>query len=161
MTAEVAKARIAFIGCGAHCRIALLPSMPQLTNADLVAVCDLQAELAETAARQFGARRWYTDYRRMLDEEELDGVCVIGSPQMHVEIGLQVLKAGLPLFVEKPSAINVAEAERLARAADEAGLWGMVAFMKRHSVGYRMAKEIVSPSARQTSPAGSWLFWVA
>jgi UDP-N-acetylglucosamine 3-dehydrogenase len=141
---ETGKARIAFIGCGSHCRMALLPSMPQLTNADLVAVCDVQADLAETAARQFGALRWYTDHRRMLGEEQLDGVCVIGSPQMHVELGLEVLAAGLPLFVEKPSAINVAEAERLARAADAAELWGVVAFMKRHSVGYRMAKEIVS-----------------
>jgi len=144
MSEETTKARIAFIGCGSHCRAALLPSMTQATNAELVAVCDLQTGLAQTSAREYGARRWYTDYRGMFDEEELDGVCVVGSPQMHVEIGLEVLAAGLPLFVEKPSAISVAEAERFARAADDAGLWGMVAFMKRHSVAYRMAKEIVA-----------------
>ncbi|HVF09268.1 MAG TPA: Gfo/Idh/MocA family oxidoreductase, partial [Abditibacteriaceae bacterium] len=83
------------------------------------------------------------DMNTMLDTEALDGVAVIGPPQMHTEVGSQVLQRGLPIFVEKPSASNVEAATDLARLADTHNTFGMVAFMKRFAVGYRMAQHIV------------------
>jgi predicted dehydrogenase len=112
-------------------------------SARLVAVCDLVADRAARAAKQFGAERWYTDAAEMLDQEQLDGVCVCGEPRLHVEVGLQVAGRGLPVFVEKPSAMDSAEARRLAQAAADAGTWGMVAFMKRHAPAYVLARQLV------------------
>ena len=144
MSEPTRKARLAFIGCGGHATNNLYPAIPQLRDVvDLVAVCDLKQELAERAARMYGACRWYTDMNSMLDTETLDGVLVIGPPKMHVEVGSQVLQRGLPIFVEKPSATNLQQAIELAQLADEQGTFGQVAFMKRFAVGYRMAKHLV------------------
>ncbi len=59
------------------------------------------------------------------------------------EVGKQVLMAGLPIFVEKPSGIDVPEARKLAQVAEDNGAWGMVAFMKRFAPGYVEARRII------------------
>lgn len=138
------KAKIGFVGCGAHATASLYPAIHTIPQIDLVAVCDLKEELARRNARNFGARRWYTDLAKMLREEELDGAIVVGPPQMQSEVGRQCIDAGLPIFVEKPSAISYKAALDLAEYARKKGLWGAVAYMKRFSTAYRMAKEIVA-----------------
>jgi UDP-N-acetylglucosamine 3-dehydrogenase len=136
------KAKIAFIGCGGHATNSLYPTIHTIPVIDLVAVCDLKEELARRNARYFGALRWYTDVDEMLSKEELDGAIIVGTPQMHCQIGKKCLDAGLPIFVEKPSAVSYEEAVDLAKYADAKGLWGAVAYMKRYAVCYQMAKRI-------------------
>jgi predicted dehydrogenase len=141
------QARIGFVGAGSHATSQLYPSLIKAPSARLVAVCDLEAERAKRNAKRFGADRWYTDAATMLDKEELDGVCICGVPDMHLEVGMQVLGHKLPVFVEKPSAKNSKQAQKLADAARRAGVWGMVAFMKRHAHGYLLAKDIMATAA--------------
>jgi myo-inositol 2-dehydrogenase/D-chiro-inositol 1-dehydrogenase len=141
------QARIGFVGAGGHATSQLYPSLVKAPSAKLVAVCDLEAARAEGNAKRFGADRWYTDVATMLDTEDLDGVCICGVPDMHVAVGLQVLARGLPIFVEKPSAVNSKQAQKLADAASRAGLWGMVAFMKRHADGYLLARDTLGTAA--------------
>jgi len=141
------QASIGFVGAGGHANHSLYPSLVQAPSARLVAVCDLQADRAEQAAKRYGADRWYTDVEQMLDAEQLDGVCVCGVPDMHVAVGRQVLARGLPVFVEKPSAMDSTQARLLADTAGEAGTWGMVAFMKRHAPGYQLAKRLIAAPA--------------
>lgn len=145
--AEDRKARIAFVGCGGHATHSLFPAVRQIPEMELVAVCDLREELARRNARWFGALRWYTDVATMLEAEQLDGVVVVGPPQMHEAVGKQCLDAGLPIFVEKPSALSYARARELAEHADRKGRWGAVAYMKRFAVGYEMAKAIANRQA--------------
>ena len=136
------KMKLGFIGCGGHATSSLYPVIHLIPEIDLVAVCDLNEELAKRNARNFGARKWYTDLDKMLSEEKLDGTAMSGPPQMHCEVGKKCLDAGLPIFVEKPSANSYKEALDLAEYAKDKGLFGAVAFMKRHSTCYRMAKAI-------------------
>ena len=139
---EEKRAKIGFVGCGGHATGSLYPMIHLIPEIDLVAVCDLKEELAKRNARNFGARRWYTDLDKMFSEEELDGVIICGPPKMHCEIGKQCLEAGLPIFVEKPSAISYKEAIDLANYSEKKNLFGGVAFMKRYSTGYRMARAL-------------------
>jgi len=141
------QARIGFVGAGSHATSQLYPSLTQAPSARLVAVCDLEAARAERNAKRFGADRWYTDAATMLDKEELDGVCICGPPDMHLEVGMEVLGHKLPVFVEKPSARTSKQAQKLADAARRAGVWGMVAFMKRHAPGYLLAKDVIAAAA--------------
>jgi predicted dehydrogenase len=94
--------RLAVIGAGRQCSDALMPAIPFLEEFDLVAVCDLNKGLAERNARRFGALAAHDDVAAMLRDEKPDAVMVVGPPQMHEEIGLQVLEAGCHLFIEKP-----------------------------------------------------------
>jgi myo-inositol 2-dehydrogenase / D-chiro-inositol 1-dehydrogenase len=143
--AETKQAKIAMIGCGPHATNHLAPNVAFIPEIDLVAVCDLKEDLAKRNARNFGAKRWYTDAQRLLDfEPDLDGVIIVGWPQMMKELGELVLRQRrIPIFVEKPPAIDAGEAEAFAGTADEMGTWGQVAFMKRFSVGYSLAKQAV------------------
>ena len=136
------KAKIGFVGCGEFSTGSLYPTIHKIPEFDLVAVCDLKEKLVKRNARNFGARRQYTDLEKMLSEEELDGVVVVGLPKMHYEVGKRCLDAGLPIYVEKPSANTYKEALNLAEYAKDKGLFGVIGFMKRYSTCYRMAKAI-------------------
>jgi len=59
------KVRFGVIGAGGQCTQSLMPAIPFLKEIELVAVCDLQSELAERNARNFGARSVYTDIDEM------------------------------------------------------------------------------------------------
>ena len=96
--------------------------------------------------RLFGARQAYSDVDDMLDAENPDGVCIIGPPQMHYEVGMHVLERGTPIFVEKPSSIDFQHAYLLAEAARRSGTFGMTGFMKRFATAYEEAKDITTRS---------------
>ncbi len=138
------RVKIGFIGCGAHATSSLYPTIHTIPEIDLAAVSDLKEELAEKNARAFGARKWYTSAEEMLSKEELDGVVIVGPPQMHYDVGKQCLDKGLPIFVEKPSAMCYKDALDLARYAKDRNLLGAVGFMKRHATCYRLAKAIAA-----------------
>lgn len=140
------KARLAIVGCGAHSSRIVLPSLREASNVELVAACDRDEAALSTASARFGVPARFTDLDHMLTRTELDGVLVIGPPAMQVELGRRVLEKSLPVYVEKPSALTAEEAKAFATAADAAGTFGMVAFMKRFAVAYRIARaEMLRP----------------
>lgn len=141
---ETAKARLAFIGCGSFATSMIFPCIAWTPQIDLVAVCDIDRSKAERNARNFGARRVYTDMNEMLDKEELDGVFVIGPAPQQYQLAPHVLRRGIPVYVEKPSANTSHEAIELAEIAREHGTWGQVGFMKRFAYVYTMAKDVLS-----------------
>ena len=138
------RARLAFIGCGSFATASIFPQIQLIPEIDLVAVCDLDEEKAQRNARNFGARRVYTDMEKMLDTEELDGVFTIGPAPQQYQLAPVVLRRGLPVYVEKPSANTSAEAKELAELAEANGTWGQVGFMKRFADVYRIAKEVIA-----------------
>lgn len=141
---EARQAKLAFIGCGAFATASLFPNIHQVPEIDLVAVCDIDREKAERNARNFGARRVYNDLEEMLDKETLDGVFVIGPAPLQYELAPHVLRRGIPVYVEKPSANTSAQATELAQLAQAHGTWGQCGFMKRFADVYLMAKDIIS-----------------
>lgn len=141
---ENRQAKLAFIGCGGFATSAIFPQIPLVQEIDLVAVCDVVKEKAERNARNFGARRVYTDMHAMLDKEELDGVFAIGPAPQQYELAPVVLERGIPVYVEKPSANISDEAKELAELAEANGTWGQVGFMKHFADAYTIAKDIIS-----------------
>jgi myo-inositol 2-dehydrogenase / D-chiro-inositol 1-dehydrogenase len=140
-------ARIAFIGAGNHATESLYPNIAHIPEFELVAVCDLVADKASYAARKYGAPEWFTDVETMLDRVQPQGVCVVGPAEMHHAVSLQVLRRGIALFVEKPPAPSLAQAQELAATARQHGTWGMVGFMKRFAPANVVAKEYMTTEA--------------
>ena len=137
------SAKIAFIGAGNHSTESLYPNIAHIPEFDLVAVCDLVSERASYTAHKYGAPEWFTDVDEMMDKVKPQGVCIVGPADMHYNIGKQVLKCGIPIFVEKPPANSLEEAIELANTAQENGVWGMVGFMKRFAPANVVAKEFM------------------
>ena len=133
--------KVGFIGCGVHARSAVYPSL-KYGPFDLVCTCAAHENSARTTASTFGAKRWYTDYRKMLNSEELDACLVVLPPKLYRDTIITCLEAGLPVFAEKPGAETVGDATAILSASKKAGRPVMVGFMKRFAPAYRRAKEI-------------------
>jgi predicted dehydrogenase len=133
--------RLGLVGCGSHAWMAILPAL-RFAPIDLVAVCDLDRELAERVAGAYGAHAHYSRYQDLLASEDLDVVAVVGPPGLHHTVGLDVLASGRHLFVEKPPAMTYRDVHQLAEAAG--GRQVMVGFQKRHARAYQLARQAVT-----------------
>ncbi|MCA9510035.1 MAG: Gfo/Idh/MocA family oxidoreductase [Myxococcales bacterium] len=116
------RARVAVVGAGYIAR-EHLACLATLRNAEVVAVCDRSAVMAEATADQFRVPAWYTDHAAMLAAAAPDVVHVATPPRSHVPLALAALEAGAHVFVEKPIATSAADLATLERAARERGLW--------------------------------------
>jgi virulence factor len=128
--------RVGFIGAGRRARAAHYPSVAQLQadgEVELVGICDLNEERLAAAADRYGVgpEGRYTDFKRMLREARLDAVYTIFPPTLTGPLVLEILEAGLHVFMEKPPGISVGETQRLVEAAERSGRWAMVGLQRR------------------------------
>jgi predicted dehydrogenase len=91
-----------------------------VADAPLVAVCDLDRERAEAFAGGTGARV-YSDWRDMLDREDLAALFVCVPPLAHREPAVTALDLGLPVYLEKPIARTAEDAAAIVAAAQRSG----------------------------------------
>lgn len=111
--------RFGLIGCG---RISPrhIQSLAQIPAGSLLAVADLIEARAQRAAHETGARP-YTDYRRLLDRSDIDVVTICTPSGLHAGMAIEALQAGKHVLVEKPMALNLADADAMIAAAAQAG----------------------------------------
>jgi len=121
-----ARLRIGVAGAGIRGRMyAAIAS--RVHNAELVGICDT-SEDARKAAGDALAAPVFADTAAMCKAVQPDAVVVATPDFAHVEPCLAAIDAGANLLIEKPLATTVAEARKIARAADKAGVRAMVAF---------------------------------
>ncbi|MCJ7690061.1 MAG: Gfo/Idh/MocA family oxidoreductase, partial [Clostridiaceae bacterium] len=138
------KIRLAMIGAGTHSTNALYPCLNFIDNIERVAVCDIKEGLAKEIAVKFGFSKNYTDYRKMLETENIDGVIVCINAKEHPAITKECLKQGVDVFVEKPAAISPAECKDIVDLSKKTGKFVMVDHQKRRATVYLKMKEIIS-----------------
>ncbi|HEY8392186.1 MAG TPA: Gfo/Idh/MocA family oxidoreductase [Capillibacterium sp.] len=111
--------RAGIIGCGGIARAKELPAIKATGLVEVVAFCDPQPERAAGAAEAFGSSgaKTFTDYRKLLEEKEIDLIYVCTPNRWHSEISIAALEAGKHVMCEKPMAINAAEARKMLAAA--------------------------------------------
>jgi myo-inositol 2-dehydrogenase / D-chiro-inositol 1-dehydrogenase len=111
--------RVGVVGAGwiagEHRRV-----LDSVAGAELVAVCDLDRERAAELAAGTGARI-YSDWRDLLDREDLGALLVCTPPRSHAEPAIAALSAGLPVYLEKPIARTPDEAAPIVAAAERSG----------------------------------------
>nr|WP_258369435.1 Gfo/Idh/MocA family oxidoreductase [Georgenia satyanarayanai] len=102
---------------------------------------------ATSAARQLGWDAVETDWRRVIEREDVDVVDICTPGDTHAEIAVAALEAGKHVLVEKPMANTVAEAETMAAAANAArgrGVHSMVGFTYRRVPAIKLAQQMVA-----------------
>lgn len=109
---------------------------------ELVAIAD-PADAAALVASEFGAQH-YVDFRRMLDEEHLDGVIIALPNILHADAALACLERGIACLVEKPIADTLAAARRVVEAAERTGVPVLVGHQRRHSPDFARACRMVA-----------------
>jgi predicted dehydrogenase len=112
------KVRIAIVGLGTIGQSVHLPILSKLPDAEIVAVCDVEASKAEFVAKKYEIPRFYTDLEEMLKvEEDIIGVDVCTSTFSHRDVAIAALEAKKHVLVEKPLARTQKEALEIVSAA--------------------------------------------
>jgi len=86
-------------------------------RAQIVAVCDIAPGVADKRAAEWGAAHAYTDYRRLLEDPDVDAVDIITPHNLHAAMTIDALRAGKHVSVQKPMAVNVAECDAMIAEA--------------------------------------------
>jgi UDP-2-acetamido-3-amino-2,3-dideoxy-glucuronate N-acetyltransferase len=87
----------------------------------LAAVCDADLHPLEEVRARYNGTKVFCDYLTMLSLAKIDAVAIAAPAQHHAEMALQAIDAGLDVFVEKPLALEVADAQRVVEAARKSG----------------------------------------
>jgi predicted dehydrogenase len=114
------KLRVALIGCG-QIADAHLGEIRKLPQADVVAVCDRERDLAAQAGARFEVPQVFDDVAQMLAVARPDVVHVTTPPHTHRALAIEALEAGAHVYVEKPFTVDRAEADELIAAAESSG----------------------------------------
>jgi predicted dehydrogenase len=115
-----------------------------MRNVRIVAASDIVERTAREFASDCGASQAFTDHERMLELDGLDAVWVCTPTFQHADPVVAAARAGKHVFCEKPMAMNAAEAQAMADAADRAGRVLAIDFQTRFSRDAQRAHELVA-----------------
>lgn len=126
------KIRAGLIGAGGMANRVHYPSLQEFPDVEMVALCDLMPDKLAKTAERFGIPKTYSDYRQMLENEDLDAVWVLMPPHHLFDIVIQCVKAKKHVFIEKPPGITYEQARMMALACEQNGVQGMCGFNRRY-----------------------------
>jgi predicted dehydrogenase len=141
------RIRIGAIGTGGRCKY-LLQLLQNIPGNQVVAVCDVYEPHRDEARLKFASYATeYTDYRKLLEDKEVDAV-VIGAPDhWHTRMTVAAVQAGKDVYVEKPVTHTLEEGETLGRAVAASNRVVQVGMQQRSWPHIVEAKTIVDSGA--------------
>jgi len=135
------KTRVAVIGLGNmgkhHAR-----NYSQMENVELVAVCDLNQELANNIAKKFSCKAYY-DYKLMLDLEVIDAVSIVVPTAFHKKVAIDCINRNINILIEKPIAANLEDAEEIIQTAKGRNIILQVGHIERYNPAVQKLKYII------------------
>ena len=134
------------IGCGFIANEKHLPAIAKLKDRiELVAFCDLIEERARKAADAYGAvgAKVYTDYRELLDRDDIDVVYVLTQNSEHCRLTVDALRAGKNVLCEKPMATGSREALLMCEEAKKSGKLLTIGYQNRYRMDSMYARRAV------------------
>lgn len=147
-----AKLRMGFIGMGTQSRGLLGGFLSQDTQ--VLAVCDVDTTRREAAQKRvdafYAAQKTrpatceaYNDFRKLIDRQDIDAVCIATPDHWHAAITLAALRSGKDVYCEKPLTHNIHEAVEVMKAVDANRRVLQTGSMQRSSKEFRIACELV------------------
>jgi predicted dehydrogenase len=136
--------RLGYVGAGNLAQRVHLPNFASLEGCELVGLAEVRRNLGETVRQRFGIARLYADHRELAADTDVEAIAVSAPFAVQGEIARDCLAAGKHVFMEKPMAVSVAQADRLLAAEREGGGRLMVGYMKRYDAGNELAKGVIA-----------------
>ena len=130
--------RVGVIGAG-YWGPNIVRNLYEAPGAEAVAVADLSQDRLDAISKRFPALRVTTDYRELINDPSIDAICVVTPVGTHRKLAEEAFAAGKHVFVEKPLAKTVSDAEAIVRAGERAGKTLMVG----HTFVYNPAVAVV------------------
>jgi xylose dehydrogenase (NAD/NADP) len=131
------------LGCARIAATALIPGIQGSCNGEVLAVASRNLEKAKEYARKFGVPRAYGSYEELLDDPEIQAVCVPLPNSLHKEWTLKAADKGKHVLCEKPIACCAADAQEMSEACRQNGVLLMEAFAQRFHPQFRRVEELI------------------
>ncbi|GCE47706.1 putative dehydrogenase [Thermosporothrix hazakensis] len=116
---------------------------PELPPVDLVAVATTSEKSGKAAVEQYGFQRYTTDYRELLNSDDINAVIIAPPHHLHREMLLAALQTDKAIYADKPLANNLAEAREIVAEARKRNRNGQICFNLRHSPAMAYAKKVI------------------
>ncbi len=129
------KIKVGLIGSGFVGQVAHISSLASIKDVKIVALSELRTKLGIEVCKKFKIEKFYRDFKKMIDENQLDLVVAIVRRYHTAEVAHEVLKKGVNLFTEKPMAPSYAQAIRLVNLSKKKNLKYVIGNMRRFDAG--------------------------
>lgn len=137
------KVKWGIIGCGDVCEVKSGPAFSKIKNSSLVAVMRRDAKKAEDFATRHQVAKFYTNADDLINDPTVNAIYVATPPSTHKEYAIKAMKAGKPVYVEKPMGLNFAECLEIIQVAKQTNQKIFVAFYRRALPYFLKIKEII------------------
>ena len=137
------KLRWGFIGCGEVCELKSGPAFAEVEDSTVVAVMSRTEKKARSYAERHGVPRWYTDAQELIDDPDVNAIYVATPPSSHATYAIMAMRAGKPVYVEKPLASNYEDCIRVNRVSEQTGIPCFVAYYRRNLPYFQKVKQLV------------------
>ncbi len=104
------------IGAGDISRKRIAPALRDLPNCDLVSISRVQSDLAASFAQEFGAAKWFQNWKDLVSDDEIDAVYIATPVYLHAEQTIAAARAGKHILCEKPMALTTSECREMIAA---------------------------------------------
>ena len=136
---EIVKIGIA--GAGRIGQIHLENLFTRIPEAQTVAVADVDETKAQNLAAKYSAIKWYQNFNKMLDKEDLDAVLICTGTNVHKDMIISAAKKGKHIFCEKPITLTLKETDEALSAVKQGGVLMQVGFKRRFDPALSSAKK--------------------
>ena len=114
--------RWGFIGCGEVTEKKSGPAFAKAEGSAIEAVMSRDKNKARSYAERHNIRKWYTDAMDVIDDPDVDALYIATPPSSHATYAVMAMKAGKPVYIEKPMAQSYEECMRINRVSRETGV---------------------------------------
>ena len=136
------KVKWGVIGAGGIADRRTIPGMMLAKNAELVAVMEINMELAEKLRAKYNAKRAYDNYKDLIADPEVECVYIASPVTNHLEQVIAAAEAGKHILCEKPIALSIEECNKAKEACEKAGI--LSATMMRYHAFHQLMKQIIA-----------------
>lgn len=147
------------IGCGDVTEKKNGPPLYKTAHSNLVAVMRRDGRLAADYARRHQVPRWYDDAGKLINDPEVNAIYVATPPDSHAKYAIQSMRAGKPVYVEKPMTRTHAECLEMIKVSEETGVPLFVAYYRRALPLFLRVKEIIDQGILGTPMAVNIRFY--
>ena len=133
-----------FIGCGEVAELKSGPAFNDVTGSHVEAVMSRTEARARSYAERHGVNKWYTDAQKLIDDPNVNAIYVATPPSSHATFAIMAMRAGKPVYVEKPLASNYEDCARINRISEDTGVPCFVAYYRRYLPYFQRVKEIIN-----------------
>ena len=133
-----------FIGCGEVAEIKSGPAFNDVEGSHIEAVMSRTAGRAQSYAERHGIKKWYTDAQKLIDDPDVNAIYIATPPSSHATFAIMAMRAGKPVYVEKPLASSYEDCVRINRISIETGVPCFVAYYRRYLPYFQHVKSIIN-----------------